>query len=74
METSSGSSISQTGTFTSNIKSNLKTNLDGFTRFTSEKKELYPYVVEGMRNVKSVFMQQGYSTNTLIYKEVFYRI
>ena len=72
--TSQAPSISQTGTLSGGIRSNLETNLDGFTIFQSNNNDLYPYVVEGMRNVKNVFLQQGFSTESLVYKEAYYRI
>ena len=72
--TSQAPSISQTGTLSGGIRSNLETNLDGFTLFQSNNNDLYPYVVEGMRNVKNVFLQQGFSTESLVYKEAYYRI
>ena len=67
-------SISQTGTLSGGIRSNLETNLDGFTLFQANNNDLYPYVVEGMRNVKNVFLQQGFPTDSLVYKEAYYRI
>ena len=67
-------SISQTGTLSGGIRSGLETNLNGFTLFQSNNNDLYPYVVEGMRNVKNVFLQQGFPTDSLVYKEAYYRI
>ena len=56
------------------ISVNTRTNLVGFTRASRENADLYPFVLEGMTRVKDAFLQQGFSTEDLVYNSVFYRL